>query len=134
MKIRETYQTAKILTALALATFMGCGSDYEPMPTVQAERKTSEPSFWETEMVEEWTMGGKYRMRKGVPSAINRIVETELRQQGLDNPTSVQWTDTSMKVADAMDENKDNRISVREAYDYSSDYFDQINAQESQNE
>jgi len=119
-----------------LGTLIGCGNDYEPMPVAEAQKKTSEPGLWETEMVEQWTLDGKYKMTKGVPYIIRLIAEhnAEKRDRNVNDTTPTQWRNLCTEVADAMDEDQDNTISNKEAYDYSNDYFDWVNAEGKQSE
>ena len=137
MKIQEAYQTAKVLAGLALATFMGCGSDYQPMPT--------EPAVLERKTKDAWILDGTYELRDDVPRMIHVLASKRKRLEG----TEKDYVDLSREIAEAMDDNKDRIITTDEAEDFNSRFerklyefrygreqntFASLVAEESQNE
>jgi len=118
MKIKETYQTLKVLGMIGLGMIAGCGSDNSPKPKDIPQNNQYEWCRREIRPSGEVDiLYNQYELEIGAIQQVLMLQRFEEYKQGK-KFQGEELRGLRLKIAEAMDANKDKRISCDEAEDY----------------
>lgn len=118
MKIKEAYKTAKILGIVGLGMIAGCGNDNSPKPKDIPQNNQYDWCRREIRPTGEVDiLYNQYELEIGAVQQILMLQKLEEYKQGK-KFQGEELRGLRLKIAEAMDANKDKKISCDEAEDY----------------